>query len=73
MTKGLLGPIQNLHFTSVLGVRHVRSDEKVARRAQKFAFKQLFWHPRVGFDSMVGQEGEQSKLLGHHVMKGMEG
>ena len=37
--EGLLGPIQNLHFTSVLGVRHVRSDERVARPREKFAFK----------------------------------
>ena len=45
VTKGLLGPIQNLHFTSVLGVRHVRSDERVARRAQKFAFYHSFERP----------------------------
>ena len=38
VTKGLLGHIQNLHFTTVLPVRHVRSDERVARRAEKFAF-----------------------------------
>ena len=45
VTKGLLGHIQNLHFTSVLGVRHVRSDERVDRRAQKFAFYHSFEHP----------------------------
>ena len=43
--KGLLGHIQNLHFTSVLGVRHVRSDERVDRRAQKFAFYHSFERP----------------------------
>ena len=38
VTKGLLGHIQNLHFTTVLSVRHVRSDERVARPDPKFAF-----------------------------------
>ena len=45
VTKGLLGHIQNLHFTTVLDVRHVQSDERVARRREKFAFYHSFERP----------------------------
>ena len=39
MTKGSLGELKNLHFITVLSVRHARSDERVARRRDKFAFR----------------------------------
>ena len=45
VTKGLLGHIQNLRFTTVLSVQHVRSDERVARRREKFAFYHSFERP----------------------------
>ena len=45
VTKGLLGQIQNLHFTTVLNVRHVRSDERVAAHGYKFAFYHSFERP----------------------------
>ena len=44
-TKGLLGELKNLRFTTVLSVQHARSDERVARRAQKFAFYHSFERP----------------------------
>ena len=34
--------MKNLRFTTVLSVRHVRSDERVARRRKKFAFYHSF-------------------------------
>ena len=43
--KGSIRELRNLHFTTVLNVRHVRSDEKVDRRAQKFAFYHSFERP----------------------------
>ena len=45
VTKGSLGQIQNLHFTTVLNVRLARSDEKVAAQSDKFAFYQSFERP----------------------------
>ena len=45
VTKGSFGEVTNLHFATVLSVRHARSDERVARRAQKFAFYHSFEHP----------------------------
>ena len=45
VTKGLLGHIQNLHFTTVFDVRHVQSDERVARWREKFAFYHSFERP----------------------------
>ena len=45
MTKGLLGHIQNLHFTTVLDIRHVQSDERVDRPRKKFAFYHSFERP----------------------------
>ena len=38
VTKGSLGEPRNLRFTTVLSVRHVRSDERVDRLGKKFAF-----------------------------------
>ena len=38
VTKGSPRTVKNLRFTTVLSVRHVRSDERVARRSEKFAF-----------------------------------
>ena len=35
---GSLSPVGNLHFTTVLDVRHARSDERVAKLRNKFAF-----------------------------------
>ena len=45
VTKGSLGELKNLRFTTVLSVRHVRSDERVARRRDKFAFYHSFERP----------------------------
>ena len=42
VTKGLLGDVKNSRFTTVLNVRHVRSDERVDRRSEKFAFYHSF-------------------------------
>ena len=38
VTKGSIRDVTNLRFTSVLSVRHVRSDERVAPICLKFAF-----------------------------------
>ena len=43
VTKGLLGHIQNLHFTTVLDVRHVQSDERVARAGARIRILPQFW------------------------------
>ena len=45
VTKGSLGHVKNFRFTTVLSVRHVQSDERVARRASKFAFYHSFERP----------------------------
>ena len=45
VTKGSLGELQNLRFTTVLNVRHVRGDERVDRRREKFAFYHSFERP----------------------------
>ena len=45
VTKGSLGHVKNLRFTTVLSVRHARSDERVARRREKFAFYHSFDRP----------------------------
>ena len=45
VTKGSLGHVKNLRFTTVLSVRHVRSDERVARPRKKFAFYHSFERP----------------------------
>ena len=42
VTKGSPRTDKNLRFTTVSSVRHVRSDERVARRAEKFAFYHSF-------------------------------
>ena len=39
MTKGFFGDVKNLHFTTVLRVRHAQSDERVARTREEFANK----------------------------------
>ena len=38
-------PAKNAHVTTVLSARHARSDERVARRAQEFAFYYSFERP----------------------------
>ena len=38
VTKRLLGQLKNLHFTTVLSVRHARSDERVDRRSENLHF-----------------------------------
>ena len=43
--KGRSGRCKNSRFTTVLNVRHVRSDERVDPRAQKFAFYHSFERP----------------------------
>ena len=43
--KGSLGHVKNFRFTTVLSVRHVRSDERVDPRAQKFVFYHSFERP----------------------------
>ena len=43
--KGSIGELKNLRFTTVLSIRHVRSDERVARRAEKFTFYYSFERP----------------------------
>ena len=43
--KGRSGRCKNSHFTTVLSVRHVRSDERVDRRREKFAFYHSFERP----------------------------
>ena len=45
VTKRSPRHVKNLRFTTVLNVRHVRSDERVARRAEKFAFYHSFERP----------------------------
>ena len=45
VTKGSRGEVRNLRFTTVLSVRQVRSDERVDRRRQKFAFYLSFERP----------------------------
>ena len=45
VTRGLRGDVQNSHFTPVSDVRRPRSDERVARRSQKFAFHHSFGRP----------------------------
>ena len=45
VTKGSIGDVKNLRFTTVLSVRHVRSDERVDRRREKFAFYHSFERP----------------------------
>ena len=45
VTKGSIGDVKNLRFTTVLSVQHVRSDERVDPRAQKFAFYHSFERP----------------------------
>ena len=45
VTKGSLGHVKNFRFTTVLSVRHVRSDERVDPRAQKFVFYHSFERP----------------------------
>ena len=45
MTKGLPRTVKNLRFTTVLSVRHVRSDERVDPRRHKFAFYLSFDRP----------------------------
>ena len=49
VTRGLREDTENLDFTTVLGVRRARSDEKVARRALKFASHHSFEHPTITF------------------------
>ena len=43
--KGSVGDVTDLHFTTVLNVRHARSDERVARRREKFAIYHSFERP----------------------------
>ena len=45
VTKGSLGDVKNLHFTTVLSVGHARSDERVDRLTEKFAFYHSFERP----------------------------
>ena len=45
VTKGSLGDVKNLPFTTVLNVRHARSDERVAPICEKFAFYHSFERP----------------------------
>ena len=45
VTKGSPREVRNLRFTTVLSVWHVRSDERVARQAEKFAFYHSFERP----------------------------
>ena len=45
VTRGSLGQSKHLHFTTVLSVRHARSDETVDRTREKFAFYQSFERP----------------------------
>ena len=45
VTKGSLGELKNLRFTTILSVRQVRSDERVARPRKKFAFYHSFERP----------------------------
>ena len=45
VTKGSLGEVTILHFTTVLSVRHARSDERVARSGQEFPFYHSFERP----------------------------
>ena len=44
-TPRLLESVEKAHLTTVLSVRHARSDEWVARRAQNFAFYDSFERP----------------------------
>ena len=43
MTKGSLGDMKSLHFTTVLSVQHARSDERVATRSHKIGVLPQFW------------------------------
>ena len=43
--EGCQGQPKNLRFTTVLSVRHVRSDERVAAQCEKFAFYHSFERP----------------------------
>ena len=45
VTKGLLGPRKNLHFTTVLDIQRARKDESVARAHREFAFHHSFGRP----------------------------
>ena len=73
MTKGLPpARLQNLRFTTVLSVRHVRSDERVARPPPKFAFYHSFERPtrpkwRKGRRAMVKNLRFTTVLSVRHV------
>ena len=49
MPKGLRGDAENLHFTTVLGVRRSLFALRVARRREKFAFYHSFRRPTITF------------------------
>ena len=43
MTKGSLGNIKNLHFTTILNVQHARSHERVAMVSRRIRVLPQFW------------------------------
>ena len=43
MTKGSLGDIKSLHFTSILNVQHARSHERVAMVSRRIRVLPQFW------------------------------
>ncbi len=45
VTKGSIGDVKNLRFTTVLSIRHARSDVRVAPICEKFAFYHSFERP----------------------------
>ena len=65
VTKGLLGQIQNLHFTTVLGVRHVQSDERVARAGARIRILPQFWASDTS-EVMKGSLGQVQEFAFYH-------
>ena len=65
MTKGSLGDVKNLRFTTVLGVRHARRDERVAAASEKFAFYHSFERP-TRHEVTKGSIGEVQKFAFYH-------
>ena len=59
VTKGLIGDVTNLRFTTVLSVRHVRSDERVARRRENLRFTTVLNVRHVRSDERVARRREK--------------
>ena len=66
-TKGLLGHIQNLHFTSILGVSRVRCDARVVGEFKNLRFTIVLSVRHVRSDERVARRSE--KFAFYHIFE----